>query len=246
MKTVALILARGGSKGIPQKNIKELNGSPLISYTIEASLNSNVDETWVSTDCQDIRDVALDCGANVSKRPEEFATDDSKNEDTLLDFAGNYKHMLDLDFDLLVSIQPTSPLLLPEDINGGLSLIGKDCDSVFSATKEHWIPRWTANHKPLDWSIYNRPMRQDMPETYIENGAFWITSKKRLIESKLRYSGIIKPYTMPLLRSFQIDTLEDFALIECILNNQENEKKESKSKRKTSLASSRMLKNKYA
>ena len=74
MKTVSLILARGGSKGVPQKNIKELNGAPLISYVIETSLNSNVDETWVSTDCQDIRDVALDCGANVSKRPEEFAT----------------------------------------------------------------------------------------------------------------------------------------------------------------------------
>lgn len=220
MKTVALILARGGSKGIPRKNIVNLKGKPLISYTLKASLNSNADETWVSTDCQDIRDVALDFGASVIKRPEELSTSNSKNEDALLHFAEN------IDFDLLVSIQPTSPLLLTEDINGGLKLIGENCDSVFSATKEHWIPRWTANNKPLDWSIYNRPMRQDVPETYIENGAFWITSKKRLIESKLRYSGIIKPYTMPLLRSFQIDTLEDLTLIECILNNQENEKKQ--------------------
>jgi len=214
MKTVSIILARGGSKGVPKKNIKELNGSPLISYTIEASLNSNVDETWVSTDCVEVRDVALDCGASVIKRPPEFSTCNSKNEDALLHFAQN------TEFDLLVSIQPTSPLLLTEDIDGGLSLIGKDCDSVFSATKEHWIPRWTSENQPLDWDIYNRPMRQDMPETYIENGAFWITSKKQLLKSKLRYSGKIKPYCMPVKRSFQIDTLEDFDLIDTIMREE--------------------------
>ena len=214
MKTISLILARGGSKGVPQKNIKELNGAPLISYTIEASLNSNVDETWVSTNCQDIRDIALEHGASVIKRPEEFSTCSSKNEDALLHFSENRN------FDLLVSIQPTSPLLLSEDINGGLSLIGQDCDSVFSATKEHWIPRWTSENQPLDWDIHNRPMRQDMPETYVENGAFWITSKEQLLESKLRYSGKIKPYCMPQKRSFQIDTLEDFDLINTIMREE--------------------------
>ena len=214
MKTISLILARGGSKGVPQKNIKELNGAPLISYTIEASLNSSVDETWVSTDCQDIRDIALEHGASVIKRPDKFATCNSKNEDALLHFAEGR------DFDLLVSIQPTSPLLLSEDINEGLKLISKDCDSVFSATKEHWVPRWTLDNQPLNWDIHNRPMRQNMPETYIENGAFWITSKKQLLKSKLRYSGKIKPYPMPLLRSFQIDTLEDFDLIHTIMREQ--------------------------
>jgi len=218
MKIISLILARGGSKGIPKKNIVKLDGAPLISYVIEASLDSNVDETWVSTDCGEIRDIALDYGANVSKRPVEFAGGNSKNEDTLLHFAEDYKHMFDLDFDLLVSIQPTSPLLLPEDINGGLELIGEDCDSVFSATKEHWVPRWTADNQPLNWDIYDRPMRQDMPETYIENGAFWITSKKQLLKSRLRYSGKIKPYCMPIKRSFQVDTFEDLDLMELMLD----------------------------
>lgn len=215
MKTVSLILARGGSKGIPQKNIKELNGAPLISYTIEASLNSSVDETWVSTDCQDIRDIALEHGASVIKRPNKFATCNSKNEDALLHFAENSE------FDVLVSIQPTSPLLLAEDINGGLKMIDENCDSVFSATKEHWVPRWTTDNQPLNWSIYNRPMRQEMPDTYIENGAFWITSKKQLLKSKLRYSGKIKPYCMPVKRSFQIDTLEDFDLIDTIMREED-------------------------
>ena len=99
-------------------------------------------------------------------------------------------------------------------------MIDENCDSVFSATKEHWVPRWTADNQPLNWSIYNRPMRQEMPETYIENGAFWITSKKQLLKSKLRYSGKIKPYCMPTKRSFQIDSLEDFDLISSILNEE--------------------------
>lgn len=215
MKKVGLILARGGSKGIPGKNIKEINGAPLISYTIEASLNSNLDETWVSTDCAKIRDVALDHGAKVIKRPKKFSQDNSKNEEAMLHFAKN------IDFDLITSIQPTSPLLKEKDINEALKLIGPECDSVFSATKEHWVPRWTSDFKPLNWSINDRPMRQDKEETYIENGAFWITSKKMLLNSRLRYSGKIKPYCMPLKRSFQIDCVEDFELINTIMHEED-------------------------
>jgi CMP-N-acetylneuraminic acid synthetase len=213
MKTVALILARGGSKGIPKKNIKELNGAPLISYVIDAAINSNASETWVSTDCQEIRDISLEHGANVIKRPKEISGDNDKNELAIEHFLEN------IGFDFVISIQPTSPLLLAEDINGGLDLIvQKDCDSVFSATKDHWIPRWTKENEPLNWDINNRPMRQDMPETYIENGAFYITTKKLFLKNKLRYGGRIKPYCMPLSRSFQIDSLEDFNLINSILN----------------------------
>lgn len=213
MKTVGLILARGGSKGIPKKNIKELNGAPLISYTIEASINSNVGETWVSTDCQEIRDISLEHGANVIKRPKEISGDKDKNELAIEHFLEN------IGFDFIVSIQPTSPLLLAEDINGGLDLmVQKNCDSVFSATKEHWVPRWTKDNTPLNWDINNRPMRQDMEETYIENGAFYITSSKLFKKNKLRYGGQVKPYVMPLGRSFQIDSLEDFELVNSIMH----------------------------
>ena len=90
-------------------------------------------------------------------------------------------------------------------------------DSVFSVTKNHWIPRWTMDVKPYKWDIKNRPMRQDKPETYLENGAFYITKKKSLLDSKLRYSGNIGVVEMPLRRSFQIDTLEDLKLVEKIL-----------------------------
>jgi len=206
MKVVSLILARGGSKGIPNKNIINLNGNPLIYYTANASLISNVNETWVSTDCDKIKKVAQNVGCKVIDRPKEISGDNSKSDEALVHFAEN------IDFDILVFIQPTSPLLKSSDINKGLLKMQK-YDSVFSVTKEHWIPRWTEKGEPVNWDINNRPMRQDIEETYIENGAFYITTKKQLMNSKLRYGGNIGMVEMPLHRSFQIDTTEDLKLI---------------------------------
>tara|TARA_B100000131_G_scaffold262914_1_gene259510 strand:- start:1188 stop:1820 length:633 start_codon:yes stop_codon:yes gene_type:complete len=210
MKVVSVIPARGGSKGIPLKNIVELGGKPLISYTIESSKQSNVDETWVSTDSSEIASVVSEYGVKVIERPEDISTDTSQSEEALLHAAR------DSEFDVLVFIQPTSPLIKSEDINKGLEMMD-EYDSVFSVTKEHWIPRWTMDVKPFEWEINNRPMRQDKPETYIENGAFYITKRKNLLESKLRYSGKMGVVEMPLSRSFQIDTIEDLELMEKLL-----------------------------
>ena len=210
MKILSVILARGGSKGIPSKNIVDLNGKPLISYTIESSLQSNVDETWVSTDSSEIASVSSTYGASVIDRPSDISTDTSQSEEALLHFTDNH------DFDIMVFIQPTSPLINSEDINKGLEMMD-EYDSVFSVTKEHWIPRWTMDVKPFEWEIDNRPMRQDKPETYIENGAFYITKRKNLLESKLRYSGKMGVVEMPLSRSFQIDTFDDLNLINNII-----------------------------
>ena len=184
MKVVSLILARGGSKGIPKKNIIDINGNPLLYYTANASLDSDVNETYVSTDCDKIKKVASNLGCKVIDRPKEISGDNSKSDEALVHFAEN------VDFDLLVFIQPTSPLLKSSDINRGIKKM-KNYDSIFSATKEHWIPRWTENGEPVNWDINNRPMRQDVKETYIENGAFYITTKEQLTNSKLRYGGKI-------------------------------------------------------
>jgi N-acylneuraminate cytidylyltransferase len=91
-------------------------------------------------------------------------------------------------------------------------------DSVFSAYREHWIPRWTLEGKPDAWSIESRPMRQDRKERWVENGAVYITSRKQLEQSKLRYSGNIGILEMPIHRSFQIDTMDDLELIRKCLN----------------------------
>lgn len=206
MKVVSLILARCGSKGIPNKNIIHVNGNPLLYYTTNASLNSDVNETWVSTDCEDIKNVALNLGCKVIDRPTQISGDNSKSDEALVHFAEN------IDFDILVFIQPTSPLLKSSDINNALQKM-KNYDSVFSVTKEHWIPRWSETGEPIDWDINDRPMRQDVKETYIENGAFYVTTKKQLLNSQLRYGGNIGMIEMPLHRSFQIDTIDDLKLI---------------------------------
>ena len=90
-------------------------------------------------------------------------------------------------------------------------------DSVFTATKEHWLPRWNKNVEPIDWDIYNRPRRQDKPELYTENGMFYITRRENLLTSKLRYSGKIGVVEIPLIDSFQVDTTEDLELIRKII-----------------------------
>jgi CMP-N,N'-diacetyllegionaminic acid synthase len=212
MKIVSLITARGGSKGIPNKNIIDVNGKPLISYSISASLGSNVDETWVSTDSDKIKMVSEECGAKVIDRPKHLADDISMPDDSLLHFA---KHN---DFDILVFIQPTSPMIKSQYINDGIDMIksGK-YNSVFTVTKEHWIPRWDKDIEPMDWNIYERPRRQDKLESYIENGMFYITKRKHLLASKLRYSGIIGVVEIPLMDSFQVDSEEDLELIRKII-----------------------------
>lgn len=210
MKIVSVILARGGSKGIPKKNIIDLHGMPLIHYTINASQNSKVHETWVSTDDDDIARIAKDANALVLKRPSDLATDVSQSEDALIHFANN------VDFDILVFIQPTSPLLDHMYINNGLDMM-PDYDSVFSAYKEHWLPRWQRNVMPYMWSTRQRPRRQDREELYVENGAFYITTKQQLMQSGLRYGGRTGIVEMPLQKSFQIDTYEDLELIQRLL-----------------------------
>jgi len=211
MKTVALIPARGGSKGVQDKNVRLLNDEPLIFYTITAAKYSNVDEVWVSTDSSVIKSAALRAGAKVIDRPKELAGDKSRSEEALLHFCDN------VEVDRLVFIQATSPLLQPDHINGGLEMMN-EYDSVFSAFKEHWLPRWTMDVKPQNFhSLNSRGMRQDYKDVWVENGAFYITSKDRLVEYKSRLSGNIGVYEMKPHQSVQIDTEHDFEFCEKLL-----------------------------
>ena len=210
LKIVSVITARGGSKEIPKKNILPIKGNPLIWYAIKASQKSKVHETWVSTDCKEIATVARNAGAKIIERPKALADDVIMPDAALVHFAEN------IDFDLLVFIQPTSPLLCYNDINKGLDMMS-EYDSVFSAYKEHWLPRWDKNANPIDWDIRHRPRRQDMAEQYVENGAFYITTKQNLLDSKLRYSGNIGIVEMPLQKSFQLDSYDDLNVLENLL-----------------------------
>jgi CMP-N,N'-diacetyllegionaminic acid synthase len=225
MKIVSVILARGGSKGIPKKNLISLKGKPLISYTIEASILSNVHETWVSSDCENILSVSEKFGAKTLHRPVELATDFSSSEDALCHFADN------VNFDVMVFIQPTSPLLKSSHINSGLhKVIDGGFDSAFSGFWQHWIPTWRKTSMlsengsiqlstlaEVDWHRYHRPRRQDRQEVFVENGACYITKKELFYANKNRYSGNIGYIEMLPSESFQVDTFDDLHIIEKIL-----------------------------
>lgn len=221
MKIVSVILARGGSKGIPEKNIIDVDGKPLIQYAIDASLSSNVDETWVSTDSKKITIVSEGCGAKVLDRPVELATDTSLSDDSLVHFASK------VDFDILLFIQPTSPLINSEYINNGIDMMKSgDYDSVFTGYKREWDAVWDKNGNPIGWDTYKRPRRQDVEEQWIEDGMFYMTKRKNLLTSKLRYSGRIGIVKIHQKDSLEVDTLEDLDFIrEIIINRRNNENK---------------------
>jgi len=217
MKIVSLTLARGGSKGVPRKNIADVCGKPLIYYVLEAAKNSNyISERYVSTEDDEIKSVSEKYGAKVVKRPVHLATDAAKCEDALLHFAEH------VDFDILCFIQTTSPLVQASDLDKGIALVRHGMyDSIFSATEETWVPKWVeidGQVKPINWTPNKRPRRQEMPELLIENGAFYITTRDKLLQNKLRYSGMIGCVKMPLKRSFQIDTREELDLISSLIS----------------------------
>jgi len=219
MKIVSVILARGGSKGIPNKNIKELNGKPLIKYTIDASINSIVgDNTYVSSDSDKILTTAYGLGAIPIKRPHGISGDLDKSELSLIDFVNRVSS------DIVVFIQPTSPLVTSEYINEGINILidNKNLNSVLSVYKEHWTPKWDKNRNPISWDIHNRPMRQEVESSFIENGALYISRTNLIIKNKLRYSPPFDFIIMKQEDSFQIDTVSDFKLVDKLIKIKEN------------------------
>ena len=214
MKIVALIPARGGSKRIPKKNIKRLNGKPLISYMIKAAKLSIVDEVWVSTDDEQIKYVAIKEGAKVVMRPSSISGDGSSTEEAIEHFSTF------VDYNIIVLLEATYPLTNVDDINGALIKFNSgDYDSLLSLqSTPMWI--WHKENSELvqpDFRTENRPMSQDF-ETYIETGGIFITTKKAFETSHLRVSGRIGFYEVPHL-SIDIDTPREFKLVELILKN---------------------------
>ena len=121
-------------------------------------------------------------------------------------------------FDVLVFLQPTSPLIEAQYINKGIdAVVSGEYDSCFSAYKEHWLPRWRVDGNPHMWDIHSRPRRQDREELYVENGAMYVTTRQQLLDSSLRYGKKIKIIEMPQYKSFQVDTEDDLYLIRKII-----------------------------
>lgn len=222
MKNVAFIPVRGGSTSIPLKNIKPMCGKPLVYWTASAAAASEmISEVYVSTDSSEIRQVVEKLNipkVTVIGRSPETATSTASSESALLEFAERY------DFDRVVFIQATSPLLRTDQINGAIEMLtqGK-CDSVLSAVRDkrfYWEVTEDGSAKELNYDVYNRPRRQDFDGCFKENGAFYITSRKALLQNKNRVSGRICLYEMPESSAFEIDEPDDWIIVEALLERQ--------------------------
>ena len=213
LKIVSLTPARGGSKRIPLKNIKLLNGKPLLSYVIEASLRSCVDETWVSTDSLLIKETALKYGAKVIDRPSKYATDNSPSEDVI-------KHFLEHNnCDIIVLIEPTHPFLTTTDINSAIEIfLNGNYDSLVALEHKKYF-LWRIDRDaavPINYDYRKRPRTQDFSGCYIETGGLWITTVEAFKESGCRLSGRIGYYILPHF-SIDIDNAIDFRIAECMI-----------------------------
>jgi len=229
-KILGVITARGGSKGIPRKNIKELSGKPLIGYTIEAAKGSKyLTRCILSTDDQEIADVAKQFGCEVPfMRPPELATDTATSMSVIQHALMWLEENEGETYDYLMILQPTSPLRLPEDIDASIKkIVDTDADSVISVME---IPNFGPRkvHKIEDDLILpyfeehevgaQSQRRQDLTSAYRRNGAAIYLTKTALIKEGDLFGKISRPHLMPQERSVDIDEPIDFELAEFWIN----------------------------
>lgn len=214
MNVVSIILARGGSKGIPKKNIIDFCGKPLLAWSIEHARSAkDVSAVHVSTDDKEIAKVAEEFGAKVIWRPAELSGDTASSEVGLKhaidEITGNdYKKL-----DYVVFLQATSPLRETKDIDNAVNLIiSEKADSLFSGADLKDFCIWKKKDGELNSVNYdykNRGRRQDFGEQYVENGSIYVFKPEVLFASNNRLGGKIVISKMEFWKSFEIDEPED-------------------------------------
>jgi CMP-N-acetylneuraminic acid synthetase len=224
MKKLCIIPARGGSKRLPKKNIKSLNGKPLVFYTLDSVINSKVfDKIIFTSDDNEILDIVrLNYSIknlSVVERPTNLASDTSKVIDTVL-------HFLDDDYEQTWLTLPTSPLKIEKDFIDADKLLTKEDDSVLSYTEMEFPPTLglvVKNNNILEDYDETQPWQngnsrsQDHPTIYRPNGALYGSWTHKLKHNKNYYVGRTKGYFMPRNRSIDIDTQFEFDLAEFML-----------------------------
>lgn len=224
MNIISIIPARGGSKGIPLKNLKILNGKPLLDYSISASLNSKlINKTIVSTDDHRILLRAIKLGASVIKRPKKLSTDSASIESVILHCLSHLENNDKIIPDIIVLLQNTSPLRTVRHIDDAIKLFLKNkYDSLLSGYHSHHF-FWNYENKqviPMNYNPRDRPNRQQFNNQFIENGAIYITKYQAFKKSKCRISGKIGLYEMPVELSVDIDTKSDLEKAAQIMRRQ--------------------------
>ena len=221
-----IIPARGGSKGIPRKNIKLLGGKPLIGYAIDCARNVGAPDSHIilSTDDVDIARVARGYGLPVEyMRPAELATDTSGSREVILD-AMNWADAHEVKYDCVVLLQPTSPLRMAEDIAGALELYSNDVDMVVSVKESGANPYFNLfETDPATGFLHiskgdgKLVRRQDAPKVWEYNGAVYVINPISLRRMPLGEFPRRIPFVMPAERSIDLDTPSDWLLVEHLL-----------------------------
>jgi len=219
---IAVIPARGGSKRVPRKNLLPLRGKPLIAHTIEHAKHSRlVNRIIVSTDDNEISDVAIQYGAEVIKRPPELSGDTASSEVALVHVVDWLAEKEKYEPDILVFLQCTSPIRKESDIDNAITvLLENNADSLFSACRFNKYIWRVSNGEvsPINYDYRHRWREQDFPHQVLENGSIFVFKTSILKELNNRLGGKIVVYEMDELRSIQIDSNEDIMLCNCIMD----------------------------
>jgi len=221
---VAIILARGGSKGIPGKNIIDFCGKPLLVWTIEQLQQAKgIDSIWVSSDSEEILSIGRNCGIETICRPDELSGDAATSE-------SGWLHALEIienqagHVDIIIAPQVTSPLREARDIERGLhDFQEQGCDSMFSCSVAEnlffWEKMSDGKLRSVNHDYRNRKRRQEIRKQYIENGSFYLFKPEVLRQHDNRLGDKIGMTEMAFWKMFQIDEPSDIELCEVIMRN---------------------------
>ncbi len=223
MTIITIIPARGGSKGLPGKNIRELANKPLIAHSIinakEAKL---VDKVYVSTDDREIAEISREYAAEIIHRPDELAGDTASSESALI-HAVEQIESTGVAIDLVVFLQCTSPIRTATDIDNAIRKVTTEkADSLLSVSPSHRFLWQEVDGvaKSINYDYRHRLRRQDMQPQYVENGSIYIFKPWVLKELNNRLGGKIALFPMSEAASWEIDSPLDFEIAESLLKKQ--------------------------
>lgn len=223
MDPLVIITARGGSKGVPDKNIKLLGGKPLIAYTIEAALGVfPAERIIVSTDSEKIKQAAEKCGIEVPfLRPAELATDTASSYDVIL-HSMDQANQLGIIYDTVILLQPTSPFRNAQHIRGALALLRENDDMIVSVKVSEENPYYSLFEENSDGYLSRSKegsftRRQDCPNVFSYNGAIYVMRAESLRKETIGSFKKVRKYVMSDLESLDIDTPLDWKLAELIM-----------------------------
>ena len=218
---IAIIPARGGSKGIPDKNLRLVCGKPLLAWSIIQALSvHSINSVWVSSDSEEILGVAKEYGANTILRPERLSGDLASSESAWL-HALEEVELSGLSVDLIVGIQATSPIRSGSDLEAAIRQVkGEGLDSLLTVTEIEDFFNWrigTNGPESVNYDYRFRKIRQLIEKRFLENGSFYIFRPEILRTLNNRLGGKIGMYLMERHKMFQIDNPEDIVLCESIM-----------------------------